>query len=258
MRRSWRRTVTIERLYSASWRSRSSLPGWARVSAGALPRRRVRPGRFSATSKLTRSSFALVTTYGATSSLLTARSHGSCRLASGALLGRCAGLKLAMGRSPTDASAGSVGAWPSLRGCWPAERRGAQRGHARLTYPGLRSARRHYSAEVALGDDTFFVLVGPKGPWVGADTPDEILDRPRRLQPWPRAPDHPLWPTGRSPTQPPGPLCRAADPRRCMGLTGLDTSDCGGGNFNANQKAPPGGHHVNGNVSRSNRAEDDA
>ena len=31
-----------------------------------------------------------------------------------------------------------------------------------------------------------------------------------------------------------------------------------GGNFNANQKAPPGGHHVNGNVSRSNRAEDDA
>jgi hypothetical protein len=31
-----------------------------------------------------------------------------------------------------------------------------------------------------------------------------------------------------------------------------------GGNFNVNQKVPPGGHHVNGNVSRSNRAEDDA
>ena len=41
-------------------------------------------------------------------------------------------------------------------------------------------------------------------------------------------------------------------------FTGLDTSDCGGGNFNANKKAPPGGRHVNGNVSRSNRAEDNA
>ena len=52
-----------------------------------------------------------------------------------------------------------------------------------MTYSGLSSARRRYSAAVALGDDTFFVLVGPRGPWVGADTPDEILDRPRRFSP---------------------------------------------------------------------------